>query len=99
MVDEPAPLERGVLTAPVEVHSTLGQTPAAVWAAGTAKTRPITVTGETAFLVDFLPVIRRTLTAPGSSSITCGTSATRSSRGSPAVTASTGSCCAATRAT
>jgi putative transposase len=47
------------------VHSTLGQTPAAVWSAGTAATPPITVTGETAFLVDFLPVIRRTLTRTG----------------------------------
>ncbi|WP_430786997.1 Mu transposase C-terminal domain-containing protein [Actinoplanes sp. G11-F43] len=48
-----------------QVHSTLGQTPAAVWGAGTAVTPPITVTGQTAFLVDFLPVIRRTLTRTG----------------------------------
>ncbi len=48
-----------------QVHSTLGQTPAAVWEAGTAATPPVTVTSETAFLVDFLPVIRRTLTRTG----------------------------------
>ncbi|WP_258725232.1 Mu transposase C-terminal domain-containing protein [Cellulomonas sp. NS3] len=48
-----------------QVHSTLGQTPAAVWAAGTATSAPLTVTSETAFLVDFLPVIRRRLTRTG----------------------------------
>ncbi|MBX7554433.1 recombinase family protein [Streptomyces sp. tea 10] len=49
-----------------QVHETLGRTPAGVWAekaAGT--TRPATVTNETAFLVDFLPVIRRTLSRSG----------------------------------
>lgn len=49
-----------------QVHETLGRTPAGVWAekaAGT--TRSATVTNETAFLVDFLPVIRRTLSRSG----------------------------------
>lgn len=48
------------------VHETLGRTPAAVWADlvdhGPA---PVTVTDETAFLIDFLPVIRRTLSRSG----------------------------------
>ena len=48
-----------------QVHSTLGQTPAAVWAAATATSGPLMVTSETAFLVDFLPVIRQRLTRAG----------------------------------
>nr|WP_206061800.1 hypothetical protein [Nonomuraea basaltis] len=44
-----------------QVHGTLNQTPAGRWAEGLAAGgRPATVTSETAFLVDFLPVIRRT---------------------------------------
>lgn len=48
-----------------QVHGTTGQTPAARWAAGTAESPPVTVANEAAFLVDFLPVIRRTLTRTG----------------------------------
>ncbi|MGP3961775.1 transposase [Nonomuraea sp. 3N208] len=49
-----------------QVHATLGQTPAGRWAEGVAAGgRPATVTSATAFLVDFLPVIRRTLTRTG----------------------------------
>ncbi|TMR17461.1 DDE-type integrase/transposase/recombinase [Nonomuraea turkmeniaca] len=49
-----------------QVHGALGQTPAGRWAEGVAAGgRPATVTSETAFLVDFLPVIRRTLTRTG----------------------------------
>ena len=48
-----------------QVHSTIGQTPQARWAAGTAQTPVVTVANETAFLVDFLPVFRRTLTRTG----------------------------------
>jgi putative transposase len=49
-----------------QVHETLGRTPAGVWADKAAEARPpVTVTSETAFLVDFLPVIRRTLTRSG----------------------------------
>lgn len=48
-----------------EVHSTTGQTPQARWAAGAAETPVATVANETAFLVDFLPVFRRTLTRTG----------------------------------
>lgn len=49
-----------------QVHGTLGQTPAGRWAEGDATGgRPVTVTSETAFLVDFLPVIRRTLRRTG----------------------------------
>ena len=47
------------------VHSTTGQTPAAAWAAGTAGGPPATVGDEAAFLIDFLPVIRRSLTRTG----------------------------------
>lgn len=48
------------------VHSTLGQTPAGQWAAGVAATGAPSVTAnQTAFLVDFLPVFRRTLTRTG----------------------------------
>ncbi len=49
-----------------QVHDTLGRTPAAVWAEKAAGDRPpVTVTNETAFLVDFLPVIRRSLSRSG----------------------------------
>jgi len=49
-----------------QVHSTLRQPPAARWAAGIATTgAPAIVTHEAAFLVDFLPVILRTLTRTG----------------------------------
>lgn len=48
------------------VHSTLGQTPVGQWAAGVAATGVPSVTAnQMAFLVDFLPVIRRTLTRAG----------------------------------
>lgn len=48
------------------VHRTLGQTPAAKWAAGIAATGvPAVTANQTSFLVDFLPVIRRTLTRTG----------------------------------
>jgi putative transposase len=49
-----------------EVHEGLGRTPAAVWAEKAAQDgTPTTVASETAFLVDFLPVVRRTLTRTG----------------------------------
>lgn len=49
-----------------QVHGTTWQTPAARWAGGIAAGGvPATVTNESAFLVDFLPVIRRTLTRSG----------------------------------
>ncbi len=49
-----------------QVHGTTWQTPAARWAEGIAASgTPATVTNESAFLVDFLPVIRRTLTRTG----------------------------------
>ncbi|HET7415666.1 MAG TPA: Mu transposase C-terminal domain-containing protein [Arthrobacter sp.] len=48
------------------IHSTLSQTPAGRWAEGIATTgTPVTTTNPTAFLVDFLPVIRRKLTRTG----------------------------------
>ena len=48
------------------VHSTLGQTPAGRWAEGVAATGiPAVASNPTAFLVDFLPVVRRTLTRTG----------------------------------
>ncbi len=47
------------------LHTTMGQTPAARWMAATATSAPVTVGNETAFLVDFLPVIRRSLTRTG----------------------------------
>jgi putative transposase len=59
---------------------------------------PVTVTNETAFLVDFLPVIRWTLSRTGFQ-IDRSTTATRSSRGSSAGNGWESSCCAATRAT
>jgi putative transposase len=49
-----------------QVHDTLGRTPAGVWADKLAESGPpATVTSETAFLVDFLPVIRRSLSRTG----------------------------------
>jgi putative transposase len=48
------------------MHSTLGQTPAGQWAAGVAATgQPSLTPNQTAFLVDFLPVFRRTLRRTG----------------------------------
>jgi len=48
------------------VHASLQQPPAARWAAGIAQCGPPPViTQATAFLVDFLPVLRRTLTRTG----------------------------------
>lgn len=48
------------------VHSTLHQTPAGQWADGVAASgRPMMTANPTAFLVDFLPVIRRKLTRTG----------------------------------
>lgn len=60
-----------------QVHGTTRQTPAARWADGVASATasasapaggagaPVVVTNEAAFLVDFLPVLRRTLTRTG----------------------------------
>jgi putative transposase len=49
-----------------QVHAGLGRTPAGVWADAVSDgPAPVTVTDEAAFLVDFLPVIRRTLTRSG----------------------------------
>lgn len=49
-----------------QVHDGLGRTPAAVWAELAERDgTPVTVSNETAFLVDFLPVIRRTVTRSG----------------------------------
>lgn len=49
-----------------QVHEGLGRTPAGVWAEKVAETgRPVIVASETAFLVDFLPVICRTLCRTG----------------------------------
>lgn len=49
-----------------QVHGTTGQTPAARWVESvTVSGAPVTVTNEAAFLVDFLPVIRRRLTRTG----------------------------------
>ncbi len=48
------------------VHGGLGQTPAGRWAQAVAESgAPPLVTSATAFLVDFLPVIRRKLTRTG----------------------------------
>jgi putative transposase len=48
------------------IHSTLGQTPTGRWAEGVAATGlPAVASSPTAFLVDFLPVVRRTLTRTG----------------------------------
>nr|WP_288782477.1 transposase family protein [uncultured Kocuria sp.] len=47
------------------LHSTLGQTPARRWAEGFEVAGSPTTSNPTAFLVDFLPVIRRKLTRTG----------------------------------
>ncbi|MFC4562282.1 hypothetical protein ACFO4E_10490 [Nocardiopsis mangrovi] len=48
------------------VHDGLGRTTAGAWAdEAAAAGPPVTVTSETAFLMDFLPVIRRTLSRSG----------------------------------
>lgn len=48
------------------VHEGLGRTPAGVWASKVAESgSPVRVTDETAFLVDFLPVVRRALSRTG----------------------------------
>ena len=48
------------------VHASLLQPPAALWADAVARSgTPVVVTHATSFLVDFLPVIRRTLTRTG----------------------------------
>lgn len=64
-----------------QVHATLGQPPAGRWAAAVAAGgAPTTVTNEKAFLVDFLPVVRRTPTPTPSectASAPTGGSATR----------------------
>jgi putative transposase len=49
-----------------QVHDGLGRTPAGVWAElVTEHGAPVTVTNQAAFLVDFLPVIRRSLSRTG----------------------------------
>ncbi|MBM7790343.1 transposase family protein [Tenggerimyces flavus] len=50
-----------------QVHDWFCRTPAGVWAELAAMTdqAPVTVANETAFLVDFLPVVRRSLTRTG----------------------------------
>lgn len=60
-----------------QVHETLGRTPAGVWAEKAAGAALVAVTNETAFLVDFLPVVRRTLSRSGFVIATCSTTATR----------------------
>lgn len=47
------------------VHETLSRPPGAVWAEKAAVNPPAAVTNATAFLIDFLPVIRRRLTRTG----------------------------------
>jgi putative transposase len=48
------------------IHGTLGQTPAGRWAEGVAAAGlPPVASNPTAFLVDFLPVVRRSLTRTG----------------------------------
>lgn len=48
------------------VHEGLGRIPAGVWASKVAESgSPVRVTDETAFLVDFLPVVRRALSRTG----------------------------------
>ena len=63
-------LERWLVLAVTSYHGTLHagiqQTPAARWAQGVSTSgAPPLVTHEAAFLIDFLPVIRRTLTRTG----------------------------------
>lgn len=47
------------------VHGGIGRTPAGRWNAGLAEVEPVVVVNPAAFLIDFLPVIRRTLTRSG----------------------------------
>lgn len=47
------------------VHGGIGRTPAGRWNAGLAEAVPVVVVNPAAFLIDFLPVIRRTLTRSG----------------------------------
>nr|ARX60132.1 putative TniA transposase [Prescottella equi] len=67
-------------------HAGLGQTPAGRWEQEVLLSGvPTLAAHPTAFLVDFLPVVRRRVTrVPGSSSTTCTTSPTPSNRGSAA---------------
>ena len=48
-----------------QVHETLSRTPAGVWAEKVAVAALVTATNETAYLVDFLPVVRRSLSRSG----------------------------------
>ena len=48
-----------------QVHGTTRQTPLALWTAGVQEAAPSMVTDASAFLVDFLPVVRRKLTRTG----------------------------------
>lgn len=49
-----------------QAHEAHGRTPAGVWTERVAEAEaPVTVANQTAFLVDFLPVIRRTLSRSG----------------------------------
>lgn len=48
-----------------QVHGTTGHTPLALWTAGIEEQSPPMVTDAAAFLVDFLPVVRRKLTRTG----------------------------------
>lgn len=70
------------------VHGSLLQPPAAVWADAVSRSgMPAIVTHATAFLVDFLPVIQRTLTRTGFVIDHTTTMPTRLSHGSPGATA------------
>lgn len=49
-----------------QVHRGLGHTPSGRWRAGIEVSgKPVTVTDASAFLIDFLPVVRRTVTRTG----------------------------------
>ncbi|WP_231885542.1 Mu transposase C-terminal domain-containing protein [Kocuria sp. ICS0012] len=48
-----------------QVHGTTRQTPLALWTAGVQEAAPSMVADASAFLVDFLPVVRRKLTRTG----------------------------------
>lgn len=48
-----------------QIHGTMRQTPRALWTAGVQEAAPSMVTDASVFLVDFLPVVRRTLTRTG----------------------------------
>ncbi len=47
------------------VHSSLLETPAACWTRSVQSCKLVTVTNEKAFLIDFLPVIRRDISRTG----------------------------------